>query len=74
MEAVMQDIYLTIPKSDMSFFQQFIKKMGWKMQTKEERLDGFIASRPHDVPLNDEEILNELREVRYPLSSFLEVS
>ena len=65
MEAVMQDIYLTIPKSDMSFFQQFIKKMGWKMQTKEERLDEFIASRPHDVPLNDEEILNELREVRY---------
>ena len=65
MEAVMQDFFLTIPKSEVSFFQQFIKKMGWKIQTKEERLDGFIASRPHDVPLNDEEILNELREVRY---------
>ena len=49
MEAVMQDFFLTIPKSEVSFFQQFIKKMGWKMQTKEERLDGFIASRPHDV-------------------------
>lgn len=49
MEAVMQDIFLTIPESDMSFLQQF------------------IASRPHDVPLTEEDILNELKEVRYPL-------
>ena len=65
MEATMQDIYLTIPSSDMNFFQQLIKKMGWKMQTKKERLDEFIASRPQNVPLTDEDILNELREVRY---------
>ena len=31
MEATMQDIYLTIPSSDMNFFQQLIKKMGWKI-------------------------------------------
>lgn len=65
MEAVMQDIFLTIPKSDLSFFRQLAMRMGWKMQTKEERLDGFIASRPDDVPLTDEDILNELKEVRY---------
>ena len=43
MEAIMQDIYLSIPKSDMEFFQQFIKKMGWKMLTREEKLNQYIA-------------------------------
>lgn len=65
MEAIMQDIYLSIPISDMEFFQQFIKKMGWKMLTREEKLNQYIASRPQNVPLSDEDILKELHSVRY---------
>ena len=65
MEAIMQDIYLSIPKSDFDFFQQFIKKMGWKMQTREEKISQYIASRPQNVPLSEDDILKELQEVRY---------
>jgi hypothetical protein len=64
MESVL-DIRLNIPKSDMLFFRQLVAKMGWEAETKENALRKYIASRPKNVELTDEEILSEVYAVRY---------
>ena len=64
MEAVL-DVRLNIPKSDMRFLVELVSKMGWKAETKESALQKYIASRPKNVKLSDEEILSEVYAVRY---------
>ena len=59
------DIRLNIPKSDFRFFQELVVKMGWKAETKENALRKYIASRPKGVKISDNEILSEVRAVRY---------
>ena len=65
MDATLQGFYLNVPKSDVKFFQQLVKKMGWTVSTKEGVLDKYIQSRPKNVELSDEDILSELNAVRY---------
>lgn len=60
-----QGAYINIPISDWKFFKELVKKMGWEVQTREELLDSFIESRPEKSPLTDEEIMNEVKAVRY---------
>ena len=60
-----QGAYINISISDWKFFKELVKKMGWKVQTREELLDSFIESRPEKSPLTDEEIMNEVKAVRY---------
>lgn len=60
-----QGVYINIPISDWKFFKELVKKMGWEVQTREELLDSFIESRPEKSPLTDEEIMNEVKAVRY---------
>jgi len=64
MESIL-DVRLNIPKSDMRFFRELATKMGWGIETKENALRKFIASRPNGVKLSDEEILSEVYAVRY---------
>jgi len=59
------DIRLNIPKSDMVFFRALVVKMGWKIETKENTLQKYIASRPKNVKLSDKDILSEVSSVRY---------
>ena len=59
--------YINIPLSDWKFFKELVQKMGWEVQTREELLDSFIESRPEKSSLSDEEIMNEVRAVRYSL-------
>ena len=47
------------------YAEELVKKMGWEVQTREELLDSFIESRPEKSPLTDEEIMNEVKAVRY---------
>lgn len=61
----MQGAYINIPISDWKFFKEFVRKMGWEVQTREELLDSFIESRPEKSPLTEEEIMNEVKSVRY---------
>ena len=65
MEAVMQDIFLTIPKSDLSFLQELAIRMGWKMQVKEERLDELrLAKRKEiDAKLDELQVTGSLRRL-----------
>lgn len=60
-----QGAYINIPVSDWKFFKELVRKMGWEIQTREELLDSFIESRPENSPLTDEEIMNEVKAVRY---------
>jgi len=65
MEATLQNIYLNVPKSEVRFIMTLAQKMGWKAETKASLLDKFIASRPKNVDLTDEDIMEAVREVRY---------
>ena len=60
-----QGVFLSIPKSDIKFFQELAKKMGWDLDIREDFLKDYIASRPKRVNLSEEEILAELNAIRY---------
>ena len=60
-----EEVYVKMPQSDMVFFQLFAEKMGWLVENKTDLLRKYIASRPKNVPLTDEEIMEEVRAVRY---------
>ena len=62
-----QGAYINVALSDWKFFKELVQKMGWEVQTREELLDSFIESRPEKSSLSDEEIMNEVRTVRYSL-------
>jgi hypothetical protein len=63
--AIFENVNVKMPQSDMGFFQQFADKMGWSVENKFDLLDRYIASRPNNVDLTDEEIMEEVRAVRY---------
>lgn len=65
MDAALQSFYLNVPKSDVKLFKQLMKKMGWTVSDKEAVLDRYIQSRPENIEISDEEILQELNSVRY---------
>ena len=58
-------VFLSIPKSDIKFFKELAKKMGWDIDIREDFLKDYIASRPKRVNLSEEEILAELNAIRY---------
>lgn len=60
-----QGVFLSIPKSDIKFFKELTKKMGWDIDIREDFLKDYIASRPKRVNLSEEEILAELNAIRY---------
>jgi hypothetical protein len=60
-----QGVFLSIPKSDIKFFKELAKKMGWDIDIREDFLKDYIASRPKKVNLSEEEILAELKTIRY---------
>ena len=61
----LQGVYLNVPMSDWSLFKELIRKFGWQAETREQLIDRFIASRPQQPPHSDEEIMEEIRAVRY---------
>ena len=65
METALQNIYLNVPQSEVGFIMILAKKMGWKVETKADLLDKFITSRPKNVDLTDDDIMEAVREVRY---------
>lgn len=65
METAMQNVYLNIPLTDVKFFKELAKKMGWTARTEEEFLEKYIDDRPSQVDLSDDDIMAELKAVRY---------
>lgn len=60
-----QGVYVNVPLVDWSLFNELIRKFGWKAETREKLLDRFIESRPETPEMSEEEIMNEVRAVRY---------
>ena len=57
--------FVDIPPTDMLFFQLFADKMGWTVNRKQALWDKYIESSPQNVSLSEEEIMEEVRAVRY---------
>ena len=60
-----QGVYLNVSMSDWSLLKELIRKFGWQSETREQLLDRFIASRPQQPPLTEQEIMDEVSAVRY---------
>ena len=63
--ATYKGVYLNIPIADWSLFSELIKKFGWQAETKEMMLERFINGRPSTPTISEEDIMNEVRAVRY---------
>jgi len=60
-----ENVFVKIPQSDMDFFQLFSEKMGWSVEKKQNIWDNYILNSPKNIDLTDEEIMEEVRSVRY---------
>ncbi|MDR3134134.1 MAG: hypothetical protein LBU42_08990 [Prevotellaceae bacterium] len=65
LQATSQNIYLNVPQSEVGFIMTLARKMGWEVETKADLLRKYIASRPKNVPLSEEEIIEEVGAARY---------
>ena len=63
--ATMQGVYVNVPVVDWSLFRELVRKFGWQVETREQMLDRFLSSRPTEPSLSEEEIMDEVRAVRY---------
>ncbi|MDR2145186.1 MAG: hypothetical protein LBE91_01830 [Tannerella sp.] len=54
-----------ISPNEVTFFEELIKRMGWDVKTRESILERFVETRPQNVDLTDEEIMEEIKSVRY---------
>lgn len=59
-------IYLNVPTAQLGIFKDFVERMGWYYEVREDLLRQFMASRPQDVDITDNEIVEELMAVRHP--------
>ena len=60
-----QGVYVNVPAVDWSLFRELIRKFGWQAETREQLLDRFIVSRPANPGISEEEIMDEVKSVRY---------
>jgi len=60
-----EKILVEIPKSDLMFFKLFADKFGWQFNIRQSLWDEFIKNNPENVDLSEEEIMEEVRAVRY---------
>ncbi|MBQ9547045.1 MAG: hypothetical protein IJU90_07150 [Bacteroidales bacterium] len=62
---ILQGVFINVPMSDWSLLKELIRKFGWQSETREQLLDRFIASRPQQPMLTEEDIMEEIKAVRY---------
>ncbi len=60
-----QGIYLNVPLTDWVLLKELIRKFGWQAETREQLLDRFVKSRAKSPSLSEEEIMEEVKAVRY---------
>ena len=60
-----QEVYLNIPRADWTLLQELVNRFGWQSETREQMLEEFMQTRPMNVDLTEEDIMNEVRAVRY---------
>ena len=62
---VSEGVFVKMPQSDMDFFQFFAEKMGWMIDKKQNLWDKYVRNSPQNVDLTEEEIMEEIRAIRY---------
>lgn len=65
MDSTLRGVYIHVPQADMKFLKELVKKMGWTVERKESLLKKYISKRPSKVDLSDDDIMEELKAVRY---------
>ncbi|MBU8972065.1 hypothetical protein KSY44_08560 [Bacteroides eggerthii] len=65
MDSTLRGVYINVPQADMKFLKELVKKMGWTVERKESLLKKYISKRPSKVDLSDDDIMEELKAVRY---------
>lgn len=60
-----QGVYVNVPVVDWSLFRELIRKFGWQAETREQMFDRFVSSRPTNPAISEDEIMDEVRAVRY---------
>ena len=60
-----EKVFVDIPQSDMMFFRLFADKFGWQFFNKQTLWEEFMKNSPDNADLSDEEIMEEVRAVRY---------
>lgn len=60
-----QGVYLNVPLSDWVLLKELIRKFGWQAETREQLLERFVKSRAKSPSLSEEEIMEEVKAVRY---------
>ena len=56
---------MNVPMVDWSLFKELIHKYGWQAETREQLLERFASSRPTTPDISEDEIIDEVRAVRY---------
>jgi hypothetical protein len=57
----MESLIIKVPKkSDAKMLMEISKRMGFKAETLEQKLNHFIRTTPKDVPLTDDDIMGEI--------------
>ena len=51
-------------KQEARKLTQFSTTNGWQSQSMDQLLNWLVKTAPKEVPLSDEDIMNEIREVR----------
>lgn len=64
-DAVMQGVFLNVPASDWTLLKELVRKFGWQSETRDQLLERFCSSRPQQPTLTDEEIMEEVKAIRY---------
>jgi hypothetical protein len=65
MDTTLEKVFVDVPCQDLMFFKHFADKMGWKITTQQNLWDEYINKCPKDVDLSDDEIMAEVRAIRY---------
>lgn len=60
-----QGVYVNVPMVDWSLFNELVRKFGWKAETREKLLERFAKSRPATPEISEEDIMNEVKAIRY---------
>ncbi len=61
----LQGIYVNVPQSDISLFNELARKYGWQTETRDQLLNRFLSSRPAMPKISEEDIMNEVKATRY---------
>jgi hypothetical protein len=65
MEIALDNYNIFVPKADAGFLRDLAKKRGWEIVDRENLIRKYFSSRPNDCPLTEDEILEEVMNVRY---------